>query len=102
MRKYAFYIFAINEDIYIEIPEGIVKDREINYNNLWKLCKSLYGLIISSKRWNDKFTQEIKKLGFKSNYIDPYLFLKLTSKGYLAILLYVDDVLLMGNSSNES
>ena len=63
------------------------------------MCKSLYGLKISSKRWNDKFTQEIGRLGFKSNY--PYLFLKLTSKGYLAVLLYVDDVLLMGNSDSE-
>ena len=91
----------IDEDIYMEIPEGIIKDREIRYNNLWKLYKSLYGLKIGSKRWNDKFTQEIERLGFKSNYIDPCLFLKLTSKGYLAVLLYVDDVLLMGNSSNE-
>ena len=85
----------------MEIPEGIVKDREIRHSNLWKLCKLLYGLKISSKRWNDKFTQEIGRLGFKSNYIDPCLFLKLTSKGYLAVLLYVDDVLLMGNSDNE-
>ena len=85
----------------MEIPEGIVKGREITYNNQWKLCRSLYGLKISFKRWNDKFTQEIERLGFKSNYIDPCLFLKLTCKGYLSSLLYVDDVLLMGNSSNE-
>ena len=102
-NKYKVYLRQLDVEtafLYGEINEHIYM-KKINYNNLWKLCKSLYGLKISSKRWNDKFTQEIEKFGFKSNYIDPCLFLKLTSKGYLAVLLYVDHVLLMGNSSNE-
>ena len=97
----AFLYGEINEDIYMEIPEGVVENKEIRCNNLWKLCKSLYGLKISSKRWNVKFTQVIESLGFKSNYIDPCLFLKLTSGGYLVVLLYVDDILLMGNESDK-
>ena len=64
---------------------------------MWKLCKSLYGLKISHKKWNDKFTQVIEKLGFKSHDFDPCLFLKLT----ITALLYVDDILLMGHDRYE-
>ena len=43
----------------------------------------------------------IERLGFKSNDLDPCLFLKLTPNGYLAALLYVDDVFLIGHDNKE-
>ena len=52
------------------------------------------------KKWNDKFTQVVEKLGFKSNCLDPCLFLKSDSKGEIFMLLYVD-ILIMGKNERE-
>ena len=97
----AFLYGEIDDEIYMEIPEGITSDSEIIRNNLWKLHKSLYGLKISPKKWNDKFTQVVENLGFKSNSLDPCLFLKSDSKGEIFMLLYVDDILIMGKNERE-
>ena len=97
----AFLYGEIDDDIYLEIPEGITDNNEIRQKNLWKLFQSLYGLKISPKKWNDKFTQVVEKLGFKSNYLDPCLFMKSNIKGQIFILLYVDDILIIGNDESE-
>ena len=85
----------------MEIPEGITSSNEVRKTNLWKLHKSLYGLKISPKKWNDKFTQVVEKLGFRSNSLDPCLFMNSNSKGQMFVLLYVDDILIMGNNESE-
>ena len=97
----AFLYGEIDDDIYMEIPEGIISSREIRSSNLWKLHKSLYGLKISPKKWNDMFTQVIENLGFESHYLDPCLFIKSNSRGQIFVLLYVDDILIMGNDERE-
>ena len=42
--------YMVHDEIYMEIPEGIMSDSEIRRKNLWKLHKSLYGLKISPKK----------------------------------------------------
>ena len=98
----AFLYGEIDDDIYnMEIPEGITGSNEVRKNNFWKLQKSLYGFKISPKKWNDKFTQMVEKLGFRSNCLDPCLFMKSNSKGQVFVLLYVDDILIMGDDESE-
>ena len=82
-------------------PHGPAEGLPVRKNNVWKPCASLYRLKISPKKWNDKFTQEIARLEFTSNDLDPCLFLKFTPKGIVAALLYVDDILLMGHDNGE-
>ncbi|GJU74466.1 retrotransposon protein, putative, ty1-copia subclass [Tanacetum coccineum] len=64
-----------------------------------KLKRSIYGTPLSSSRqWNKRFDDEIKKFGFTQNPDEPCVYLK-ASGSYVAILiLYVDDILLMGNN----
>ncbi|GJZ39843.1 retrotransposon protein, putative, ty1-copia subclass, partial [Tanacetum coccineum] len=51
-----------------------------------------------SVQWNKRFDDEIKKFGFTQNPDEPCVYLK-ASGSYVAILiLYVDDILLMGNN----
>ncbi|GJV31264.1 retrotransposon protein, putative, ty1-copia subclass [Tanacetum coccineum] len=63
-----------------------------------KLKRSIYGLKQASRQWNKRFDDEIKKFGFTQNPDEPCVYLK-ASGSYVAILiLYVDDILLMGNN----
>ncbi|GJW40574.1 retrotransposon protein, putative, ty1-copia subclass [Tanacetum coccineum] len=55
-------------------------------------------LIAIAAQWNKQFDDEIKKFGFTQNRNEPCVYLK-ASGSYIAILiLYVDDILLMGNN----
>nr|GEZ93981.1 hypothetical protein [Tanacetum cinerariifolium] len=52
----------------------------------------------ASRQWNKRFDDEIKKFGFTQNPDEPCVYIK-SSGSYIAILiLYVDDILLMGNN----
>ncbi|GKB85676.1 retrotransposon protein, putative, ty1-copia subclass [Tanacetum coccineum] len=67
-------------------------------NHVCKLKCFIYRLKQASKQWNKRFDDEIKKFGFTQNRDEPCVYKK-ASRSYVAILiLYVDDILLMGNN----
>ncbi|GJS79939.1 retrotransposon protein, putative, ty1-copia subclass [Tanacetum coccineum] len=62
------------------------------------LRRSLYGETEHKSNGNKRFDDEIKKFNFTQNPDEPCVYLK-ASGSYVAILiLYVDDILLMGNN----
>ena len=56
--KTAFLNGILEEEIYMEIADGINCDAEIRRTKVYKLQKALYGLRISPKRWNVRFSEE--------------------------------------------
>ena len=84
----------------MEIPEGVGVNTEVMKNYLWKLEKSLYGLKISPKKWNDRFSRTMYQLGFVSHDFDSYLFVNRDNK-LVFVLLYVDDILLASDDFNK-
>ncbi|GKA30720.1 retrotransposon protein, putative, ty1-copia subclass [Tanacetum coccineum] len=94
--KTAFLNGHLSEEVYMEQPEGFVDPKYPNH--VCKLKRSIYGLKQASRQWNKRFDDEIKKFGFTQNRDEPCVYLK-ASGSYIAILiLYVDDILLMGNN----
>ncbi|GJZ57750.1 retrotransposon protein, putative, ty1-copia subclass [Tanacetum coccineum] len=94
--KTAFLNGHLSEEVYMEQPEGFVNPKYPNH--VCKLKRSIYGLKQASRQWNKRFDDEIKKFGFAQNPDEPCVYLK-ASGSYVAILiLYVDDILLMGNN----
>nr|GEU52472.1 retrotransposon protein, putative, Ty1-copia subclass [Tanacetum cinerariifolium] len=94
--KTAFLNGHLFEEVYMEQPEGFVNPKYPNH--VCKLIRSIYGLKQASRQWNKRFDDEIKKFGFTQNPDEPCVYLK-ASRSYIAILiLYVDDILLMGNN----
>ncbi|GJX69405.1 retrotransposon protein, putative, ty1-copia subclass [Tanacetum coccineum] len=94
--KTAFLNEHLSEEVYMEQPEGFVNPKYPNH--VCKLKRSIYGLKQASRQWNKRFDDEIKKFDFTQNPDKPCVYLK-TSGSYVAILiLYVDDILLMGNN----
>ncbi|GJR30287.1 retrotransposon protein, putative, ty1-copia subclass [Tanacetum coccineum] len=86
----------ISEDIYMMQPEGFVDLK--HPNKVCKLQRSIYGLKQSSRSWNKRFDVEIKKIGFTQNPDEPGVYLKASGSNVAFLVLYVDDILLMGNN----
>ncbi|KAL3615224.1 hypothetical protein CASFOL_040885 [Castilleja foliolosa] len=60
--------------------------------------RSLYGLKQASRQWNKKFTEVLFELGFAQSPSDHSLFTVGTGSSFVALLLYVDDMILTGPS----
>ncbi|GJW28491.1 retrotransposon protein, putative, ty1-copia subclass [Tanacetum coccineum] len=93
--KTAFLNGYLDEDIYMVQPEGF-----LDPNHLRKVCKlqrSIYGLKQASRSWNKRFDEEIKSFGFAQNLNEPCVYQKDSRNNVTFLILYVDDIIIMGN-----
>ncbi|GJY79470.1 putative retrotransposon protein [Tanacetum coccineum] len=60
--------------------------------------RSIYVLKHASRQWIKRFDDEIKKFGFSQNADEPCVYLKASGSNVTFLILYVDDILIMGNS----
>ena len=74
--KTAFLNGDLNEEVYMEQPEGFVLPG--NEHKVCKLTKSLYGLKQAPKQWHEKFDSVILEYGFKHNGADKCIYSKFT------------------------
>jgi len=58
---------------------------------------TLYGLKQSPRMWYRKFDTYIWGLGFTTRKTDHYVYFKLIGDCVIYLVLYVDDILLIGN-----
>ncbi|GJY97359.1 retrotransposon protein, putative, ty1-copia subclass [Tanacetum coccineum] len=94
--KTAFLNGHLSEDVYMVQPEGFVDPK--HPNKVCKLQRSIYGLKQASRSWNKRFDVEIKKIGFTQNPDEPCIYLKASGSNVAFLILYVDDILLIGNN----
>ena len=66
-----------------------------------KLERALYGLKISTKKWNKRFSEETLKLGLENDQHEPRLFTWRKAGKMVVILLYVDDMLIASNNNEK-
>ena len=93
--KTAFLNGDLEEEVYMEQPEGFIKENE---NKLvCKLKKSIYGLKQASRQWYLKFNRIITSFGFTENTVDHCIYLKVSGSRFMILVLYVDDILLASN-----
>ena len=64
---------------------------------LYKLKRSIYGLKQASRSWNTRFDQAIKSYGFDQCPDESYVYKKCDGSMVVFLVLYVDDILLIGN-----
>ena len=89
----------LDEDIYMTIPQGFSDSS--NKNKVCKLTKSLYGLKQAPRKWNEKLVSVLKENSFMRSVNDHSLFTKTKDKKFIALLVYVDDIVITGNCDNE-
>ncbi|KAJ9566131.1 hypothetical protein OSB04_002097 [Centaurea solstitialis] len=93
--KTAFLNGKLTEDVYMEQPEGFEDPK--NSNKVCKLLKSIYGLKQASRSWNLHFDERIKEFGFTKSEFEPCVYTKFSGSIVTFLVLYVDDILLIGN-----
>ena len=95
--KTAFLNGYLEESIYMMQPEGFVaKGQE---QKVCKLLRSIYGLKQASRSWNLRFDETIKTYGFEQNVDEPCVYKYIKEKKVVFLVLYVDDILLIGNDA---
>lgn len=66
-----------------------------------KLHKALYGLKQALRAWFEKLHGALMALGFTSARSDQALFVRISSKSVIYLLVYVDDILITGNNPSD-
>jgi hypothetical protein len=92
--KTAFLNGAIEEEVYIEQPQGFeVEDRKTHVS---KLKNALYGLKQAPRAWYGRIDSFMTILGFTKSTVDSNLYFKVMNDEHVILLLYVDDLFLTG------
>ncbi|KAK1615903.1 hypothetical protein QYE76_021420, partial [Lolium multiflorum] len=96
--KTAFLNGELEEEIYMEQPDGFVVDGQ--EGKVCKLLKSLYGLKQAPKQWHEKFERTLTAEGFVVNEADKCVYYRHGGGEGVILCLYVDDILIFGTSLN--
>nr|GEV27201.1 retrotransposon protein, putative, Ty1-copia subclass [Tanacetum cinerariifolium] len=95
-NKNAFFNGHLSEEVYMEQLEGFVNPKYPNH--VCKLKRSIYGLKQASRQCNKQFDDEIKKFSFTQHRNEPCVYQKVSGSYGAILILYVNDILLMGNN----
>lgn len=77
------------------LPSGFQPSKE---NQLCKFSRSLYGFKQASRQWNAKLTTTLLSISFSQAKANPSLFTKHGSNYFVAVLVYVDDIVIASDS----
>ena len=93
--KTTFLNGFLEEELYMMQPEGFVDPK--GANKVCKLQRSIYGLVQASRSWNKCFDSVIKAYGFIQTFGEACIYKKVSGSSVAFLILYVDDILLIGN-----
>ena len=98
--KTAFLHGDLDETIYMEQPEGFI-DKE-KKQMVCRLKKSLYGFKQAPRQWYKKFDSFMDSQGYNKTISDHCVFIKKFGKNdFIILLLYVDDMLILGQDKTR-
>ena len=93
--KTAFLNGFLIEELYMIQPEGFVDLK--GANKVRKLQRSIYGLVQASRSWNICFDEVIKAYGVIQTCGEACIYKEVSGSYAAFLILYVDDILLIGN-----
>jgi hypothetical protein len=88
--KTTFLNGELDEEIYMDQPEGFIADGQ--ENKVCRLIKSLYGLKQAPKQWNEKFDNTLTATGFAVNESNTCVYYRYGGGESIMLCLYVDDI----------
>jgi hypothetical protein len=96
--KTAFLNASVNEDIYVQPPEGM----QVKSTCVLKLNKALYGIKQAPHEWNVNIHTFLISIGFTSCIKDTCIYIKVSKTNHTFILgLFVDDMVVSYNENDE-
>src|SRR5882762_8478461 len=95
--KSAFLKGDLDEEIYIQQPEGfkmVSQEKKVCH-----LLKAIYGLKQASRQWHRKLHSALLDMGFSQLSADTSVYVCRQHRGITILMVYVDDIQIMGNST---
>ncbi|KAL0448784.1 UNVERIFIED_CONTAM: Secreted RxLR effector protein [Sesamum latifolium] len=80
---------------FMDQPEGFTAVGE--EQKVCRLQRSIYGLKQASRSWNTHFDKVIRSYDFIKNDCDPCIYKKISGSSVAYLVIYVNDILLIGN-----
>ncbi|GJS06724.1 ribonuclease H-like domain-containing protein [Tanacetum coccineum] len=94
------YLYGdLSEEVYMTLPPGFDNSSQ---NQVCKLNRSLHSLKQAQRQWNAKLTTALVEHDFEQSKHDYYLYIKQSESVFIALLVYVDDIVVTGNSKKET
>jgi hypothetical protein len=94
--KNAFLHGDLSKEIYMEKPRGFMKDSSV----VCRLKKSLYGLEQTLRAWYAKMESYMLSQNFVRCKSNPNVYMLKKTNSLLLLVLYVDDLLIIGCSTS--
>ena len=91
--KNTFLNGDLSEEFYMQPPPGL----SVDSNKVCYLRHALYGLKQAPRTWLVKFSSTISRLGYMDSHYDFILFLHHTDKCTILLLLYMDNMIIIGD-----
>ena len=92
--KTAFLNGYIEEDIFMEQHNGF---KSKDSSKVCKLNRSIYGLKQPSRSQNNHFDEATRSHYFIKNEDEPCVYKKVSGSQHTFLVLYIDEILLIGN-----
>jgi hypothetical protein len=93
--KTAYLNGDLEEDIYMQQPEGFIQAGE--ENKVCKLQRSIYGLKQSGRSWYRKIDNFFDNLGLQRTHADNCVYRLCKNEVVVIVAVYVDDLLILTN-----
>jgi len=98
--KSAFLNGDLNEEVYIEQPNGFILGNDPKL--VCRLKKALYGLKQAPRAWYYWLDKYLHQQGFIKGSTDSNLYIKIDNDKLLILVLYVDDIIFGSNEEDMS
>ncbi|CAM8966099.1 unnamed protein product [Rhodiola kirilowii] len=95
----AFLHGSLDEEVYMTLPLGFYVSDKSN-GKVCRLLKSLYGLKQDPRQWFAKLSEALISYGFRQSLFDYSLFILQEHKHTTFLLVYVDDIVITGTSTD--
>ena len=91
----AYFHRDLHEDVYMTL---LARFPSFGPNKVCKLLKSFYGLKQANHQWFEELSHVLLSCGFLQAPLDHTLFVKKTSSSFIVLFVYMDDIILVGDS----
>ncbi|KAG8488866.1 hypothetical protein CXB51_016760 [Gossypium anomalum] len=91
----------LTDEVFMQQPPGFVQHGSNSKKLVCRLTKALYCLRQAPCAWFNKLKEFLVSTGFVLSKSDASLFVKVTSKFTLYVIVYVDDIVISGSAIDE-